>query len=316
MTSLQLKKTGLQSWYGRALSKMDQAARLRAIVSGNIEPTALEKERFDDAKRHPSDTRVIAVTSGKGGVGKTMIAVNIALLLAEQGRRVLVVDADLGLANVDVVLGMQSSRHIGHLLHGDFGPEDVAAVGPMGVRVISGGSGLKELAEAGSLERSVLLEKLRAYYGEFEYVIIDTSPGIRDDVIDFLGDADDLLLVTTPEPTSLRDSYALVKTLYRRAPALNIRLVINMAASDEDAERSVSILNEVTLKFLGRSYDMWHYVQNDPVIPRTIHAGKPVVAAYPRSSSAVCLRRLVGQLHLKDVRSMAETSSRYLGGVP
>ncbi|MEN6372165.1 MAG: MinD/ParA family protein [Armatimonadota bacterium] len=277
---------------------MDQAARLREIVSGGSRLTPLTEERRDASKRHPVDTRVIAVTSGKGGVGKTTIAVNIALLLAEQGKRVLIVDADLGLANVDVMLGLESGRHLGHLLHGGFGPEDVAAVGPFGVRVISGGSGLKELAEAKSLERKGLLEKLRAYYGEFEYVIIDTSPGIRDDVTDFLGDADDLLLVTTPEPTSLRDSYALIKTLDRRTPALDIQLVINMAASDEDAKRAVTVVNDVALKFLDRSCDIWHCVQNDPVIPRTIHARKPVVVAYPRSASSIYLRRLAAYLQL------------------
>lgn len=282
---------------------MDQAARLRAIVSGKIE----QMPEKGQVRHQSADTRVIAVTSGKGGVGKTTIAVNLAILLAEQGRRVLVVDADLGLANVDVMLGLESTRHIGHLLSCGFEPEDVAAVGPSGIRVISGGSGLKELAEAGSSERCALLEKLRAYYAGFEYVIVDTSPGIRDDVVDFLADADDLLLVTTPEPTSLRDSYALIKTLDRRVPDLDVRLVINLASSEE-AERSVAVLNEVTLKFLGRTYDTFYCMENDQVVPRTIHAGKPVVTVYPRSSAAMCLRRLAGHLQQNNTKSFAATA--------
>jgi len=281
---------------------IDQAARLRDMVSGK----AGQMPEKGQVRHHSSDTHVIAVSSGKGGVGKTTIAVNLAILLAELGKQVLVLDADLGLANVDVMLGLEPARHIGHLLSCGFEPEDVAAVGPSGIKVISGGSGLKELAEAGPSERCALLEKLRAYYTGFEYVIVDTSPGIKDDVVDFLSDVDFLLLVTTPEPTSLKDSYAFIKTLNRRLPNLDVRLVVNMASSEE-AERSVAVLNEVALKFLGRNYDTFYCINNDQIIPRTIQIGRPVISAYPRSSAALCLRRLAGHLLQDCTRSMAAT---------
>src|SRR5689334_13429854 len=138
----------------------DQALRLRQLMAGNHQVTSSVSKISEGQGR----ARVVAVTSGKGGVGKTMTAVNLSLLLAETGAKVLLVDADLGLANADVMLGMEAGRHIGHILFTDCLPEDVAAEGPCGISVISGGSGLRELADADSSNRQVLLGKLRSYY--------------------------------------------------------------------------------------------------------------------------------------------------------
>lgn len=264
---------------------MDQAARLRAMVSDQVESSIGLVDRGD------CQTRVIAVTSGKGGVGKTTISVNLAVSLAEEGHRVLIVDADLGLANVDVMLGIESPRHIGHLLLTDLCAGDVATLGPSGIRVISGGSGLRELADVSVSGRSVLLEKLRAYYSEFDYVVVDTSPGIGDEVIDFLRDADELILVTTPEPTSLRDTYALAKSLDRKIPQLDPQIIVNMA-SIEEAKQSVAVLNEVAAKFINRQYECLSSVDSDPMASRCVHARRVLVESYPRSCGSVSIRRL------------------------
>jgi flagellar biosynthesis protein FlhG len=265
---------------------MDQAARLRALVTNHT-----EQVNVPGSRAHKGHTRIIAVTSGKGGVGKTTIAVNLAVLLADEGYRALIVDADLGLANVDVMLGLESPRHIGHLLLTDLSAEDVAVIGPSGVRVISGGSGLKELAEVSGANRSMLLEKLRSYYRQFDFVVVDTSPGIGDDVIDFLTDADELLLVTTPEPTSLRDTYALAKALDRKLPELKPRIVVNMASA-EDARRSIDVLNEVSLKFIGRQYECRFNIESDQMASRSVHSRCVLVKSFPRSCGSVSLRRL------------------------
>lgn len=262
----------------------DQAANLRALISGSVV--------VRDTVKSSMDTRVITITSGKGGVGKTMLTVNLALLLAEMDKRVLIVDADLGLANVDVMMGLPAGRHVGHLMLADYSADDAAADGPLGIRVISGGSGLRELADASADDRQSLLKKLSAYYRQFDYVLFDTSPGIGSDVMDFTRHADDVLLVTTPEPTSLRDTYASLKTLAAEMPEVEPRLIVNMAASEDQARQAVSALNEVSTRFLARPYQTWHVIESDPLVARSIRDRKPLILCYPRSAAAGCMRRL------------------------
>jgi len=269
----------------------DQASSLRQLVSDD-KPVDFANP---GAVRAGNGARVIAVTSGKGGVGKTILTVNLALLLAELPAGVLVVDADLGLANVDVMLGMEPGRHIGHLLLAGCLPGEVAATGPGGIKVISGGSGLQELADASRADRLMLLEKLHSYYENFDYVLVDTSPGIGPEVTDFLQRADDVLLVTTPEPTSLRDTYAALKAITREMPGREIILIVNCAAPGQ-AEQAIEALNHVARKFLKRQCDCWYQVEPDPMVCRTIRDRKPLVRAYPRSPAAACLRRLAKAL--------------------
>jgi flagellar biosynthesis protein FlhG len=298
---------------------IDQASRLRSLVAGDDVPRAdvgvpiLRQAQDDRSVSHAretshareisqtqeiSNTRVIAVTSGKGGVGKTTIAVNLALMLAEMGKRTLLVDADLGLANVDVMLGIDSVRHVGHLLLESSDPEEVAATGPFGVRFISGGSGLREFSQSNHTIRRQILEKLRAYYREYEYVIVDTSPGIGAEVTDFLRGADETLLVTTSEPTSLKDTYAAMKSIVRELPENELRLIVTSATSGQ-ARDAAATLNDVARKFLARTVKQWQHVETDALVSRSVKARVPLVCGYPRSSAAMCLRHLAKELSIR-----------------
>lgn len=266
----------------------DQAARLRQLMSG-METTTPIPCRMDGR------ASVTGITSGKGGVGKTMLAVNLAVAIAESGRSVLIVDADLGLANVDVMLGMEPGRHMGHLLLADCRAEDVAIDGPCGIKVIAGGSGLRELADADGDQRRLLLAKLRSYYDNFDCVLVDTSPGIGSDVCDFLCDVDRVFLVTTPEPTALRDTYAAFKSIVREMPGKDVLPVVN-CAGEKQADQAIEALNQVTTKFLDIRIEDWHHVESDPMVVRAVRERNPLMRMLPRSPAAICIRRLSGLL--------------------
>ena len=195
-----------------------------------------------------------------------------------------------------MMLGLNPARHLGRLLVSECAAEDIAEEGPLGVKVISGGSGLRELAEADEFGRESLREKLRAYYPKFDFVVIDTSPGIGDHVLGFLRDADEILLVTTPEPTSLRDTYAATKAIFGKVPGAQPSLVVNMASSESAAAGAVNALNSVTQKFLDRRYDDWFRIESDPIIGRAICDRRPAALSYPRSPSVTSLRRIARTL--------------------
>lgn len=270
----------------------DQASKLRELMSGSM----ASSPSIDTASPRTANCRIIAVTSGKGGVGKTTIAVNLAMIFAEiPGAKVLILDADLGLANVDVMLGISSGRNIGHLLWIDCTPDQVASIGPGGVSLISGGSGLQELANSSSEDRHILINKLMEYFCNFDYVVIDTSPGIGANIMDFLKLADDILLVTTSEPTSLRDTYAALKTIVKEMPGKSVIPVVNSSNSIQ-SQQAIKTLDEVSMKFIGWHSDCWYYIENDQIVSRSIQERRPVVRAYPRTPAVISLRNLANYL--------------------
>ncbi|MBR3723238.1 MAG: MinD/ParA family protein [Selenomonadaceae bacterium] len=279
----------------------DQAAKLRQLVG---DETSKPKESFfsgGDEKK----TRVIAVTSGKGGVGKTNLTVNLAIAFGLLSQRVLVIDADLGMANVDVVLGSLSKYHLLHLLDPDIKLSDVLIKGPYGVNYISGGSGIEKAKEFTADERSVLMDKLSGCGDIADIILVDTGAGLGKNVMDFILAADEVLLVTTPEPTALTDAYAVMKAYSMRAENKNIRLVVNRVYDESESEDVVIKLNQTSKKFLNMPVTAAGYIFEDRKVAAAVRKQKPFLAVEPDSLASRCVKAMAesllygGEMHIK-----------------
>lgn len=260
----------------------DQAKVLRELVS------AKNKTR--------RKMRIISVTSGKGGVGKTSFSVNLALALAEYGYRVLILDGDLGLANVDVACGITPKYTMEHLLAGEKTIEEIIVSGPKGIGILPGGSGVVELAD---LERPRLLDVL-ANLGRLEkladILLIDTGAGMNSTVLNFVKAADDVILLTTPEPTALTDAYALLKALRQDPDGLAVNVVINRVKREADARATFERLEIAVEKFLNGSLALLGWVYEDPLVSQAVMLQEPVGLAYPESSAYHCIQWIAGKV--------------------
>lgn len=258
----------------------DQASALRVLAS---------RETSKQNKM-----RVIAVTSGKGGVGKTNFTVNLALALAEHGQRIMILDGDLGLANVDIAFGLTARYTIEHLLSGEKTIEQIILLGPRGIGIIPGGSGVQGLA---NLERAKLMNVL-ANLGRIEkmadILIIDTGAGLGDTVINFLKAADDVIMVTTPEPTALTDAYGVLKTLRKEAGEVPIHVVVNRVRSEADAQATFNRLETAVNKFLNGSLNFMGWVYDDPLVGRSVMQQEPLGISFPESSAYRCIQWIAG----------------------
>ena len=247
-------------------------------------------------RRHHQRARVLAVTSGKGGVGKTGISVNLAIALAARGQRVVVLDADLGLANVEVLLGLNSLYNLQHVVEGGTELVDILAEGPGGIKVIPGSSGLAKIADLGSEERANLLGGLRQLQEITDFIIIDTMAGLGQNAISFASAADEVLVVSTPEPSSIVDAYAVIKTLYQKREDAVTSLVVNMAANKEQALAVSKKLTAVTQKYLGRNLSYHGYVPRDPHVMQAVMQTYPFVLRYPSAAASKSIQELATRL--------------------
>ena len=248
---------------------MDQADSLRELV----------------CKRESAGPplRVIAVTSGKGGVGKTHLTCNLAVLAAKAGRRVLVFDADLGLANADIVLGVEPHYHLGHLLEGSASLDDILAAGPEGVRVLGAATGVQELTRLDDAQKLRLVTALDAIADRFDLVLLDCGAGIGDNVLFFAGAAQEALLVISSEPTSLTDAYATVKVLSQQAGVEHFSVVVNQVPTEAHGREVFGKLARVTERFLTARVGFLGHLPRDENLQRALMAQRPVVQLFPRS---------------------------------
>lgn len=267
----------------------DQATTLRRMAAN---PATSFRARPNETTREASSrcARAVAVSGGKGGVGKTNVAVNLALALAARGRRVSLLDADLGLANADVLLGLNPRYNLGHVLAGQRRLEEVVVETEWGVRLLPGGSGIEEMANLGRSEHRRIAAELQAVEEASDFLVIDTAAGIAGNVTGVLEAASEVIVVTTPEPTSVVDAYALIKILHRNTPGKKVRVIVNNAVGVGDAEHTFTQLNSAAGRFLGRPVEHLGTIPRDPSLAEAVRERIPVLAYAPDAPASRALR--------------------------
>jgi len=258
---------------------------------------ALGKER---------NTRFIAVTSGKGGVGKTNIVANLSVCLSELGKKVVVLDADFGLANLDVLLGLTPRYHLGHVLYGDKNLNDIIVQGPEGIQIIPASSGLQQMSELTLLQRNRLIDSFRRLDMAIDYFLIDTAAGVSRNVVHFLISAGEVFVVSAPEPTAIVDAYAIIKIILAEDNEKPIRVIINSVKKEEDAYEVFCQINSVVKRFLNREVDYLGHVERDNHIQRAVKSQMLVMHRFPNAPASHCFRDLASRI----VRCENQTSER------
>lgn len=247
-------------------------------------------------RRDSNGMRVIAVGSGKGGVGKTSLVVNLALALAEYDYKVMILDGDLGMANVDVAFGAMAPYNMRHLLTGEKNIEEILYPVDRGIKIMPGGSGVMELA---NLERGLLKEVLLdmgRLENMFDFLLIDTGAGLGQNVIDFICASDDAYIVLTPEPPSLTDAYSLIKSLKNQPKQLNINVVVNRVHSEAEARSTFERLEHAVTKFLGLSLGFSGWIYDDSLVSRSVMEQKPLGISHPQSEAYKCIQWIASQI--------------------
>jgi len=236
--------------------------------------------------------KVIAVTGGKGGVGKTNVTLNTAISLAQQGKRVMVLDADLGLANVDVLLGLRVEKNLSHVLSGECTLDEVLVEGPYGIKIAPATSGSQSMTELTPTEHAGLIRAFSELQSQIDILIVDTAAGISDMVLSFSKAAQDVVMVVCDEPTSLTDAYALIKILNKEHGIFRFKIVANMVRNMREGDELFSKLTKVTNRFLDVALELVAVIPFDENVRKSVRKQKAVVEAFPTSPAAMSIRRL------------------------
>lgn len=255
---------------------IDQAAGLRRIAT-------------------PRPVRVIAITSGKGGVGKTNISVNLGLSMAAQGKDVMLLDADLGLANVDVMLGLHTKYDLSHVLRGERTLEEVICMGPQGLRIVPASSGLQNMSELSTAEHVGVINAFSELSVSPDVLLIDTAAGISDNVVTFSRAAQEVIVVVCDEPASITDAYALIKLLNREYGIHRFRVLTNRVQNVQDGRALYNKILRVTDRYLDVALDFMGVVPEDEYLRKAVQKQRAVVDAFPRSKSALAFKKLASK---------------------
>jgi len=266
---------------------MDQANRLRDMV----------KSREQHSVHEPVNSRVIAVTSGKGGVGKTNITLNLAILMRKLDKRIILIDADLGLSNIEVLSGVIPKFNIGDVINSKIGLEEALSEGPLGLKFLSGGAGLATLTNLSEKQILTVVNNFGALDEISDIILIDTGAGISQNVINFVKASTETILVVTPEPTSIADAYAIIKSLKRASAIIPVlRIVVNIASGYNEGLDIFEKLNKVSEQFLGIKLEFLGVIPFDGSVTRAVKRQEPLAVCFPHAESTKSLENIALKL--------------------
>lgn len=251
---------------------LDQASRLRQMVF----------EKQENSNESNRNTKIFTITSGKGGVGKSNVVINLAIALKKLGKKVLVLDADLGMGNADVLIGTIPKYTIFDIILNNKSINDVVINGPLGIKILCGGTGLSRLDDLNNEQRKVLINKL-GEIKDFDYILIDTGAGINRTVMAFIECSHEVFIVTTPEPTALTDAYSLLKTICNHNVKCNAKIIVNKVLSNEEGDDTFNRLNSSAKRFLGATLVHLGNLAEDKKLIQAVRMQKPVVLSFPKS---------------------------------
>ncbi len=268
----------------------DQAQKLRDIAG--------KQKKMDSGHNLTHKTRIITITSGKGGVGKSNIAVNLGLSLARKKKNIVIFDADFGMANIDIILGEVPRFNLYDVVNGTKNLADIIINGPLDVKIVPGGTGFLELVNLEETKRRQLLSQLIEMETAADILIIDTGAGLSKTVLGFIAAAQEILLVTTPEPTAITDAYGITKIVSRYNLQSQVKLVVNQAVSSKEGREVALRFCRVSEKFLQLKVDYLGYILFDKMVARAVREQYPFILAYPNSKAAGCIDRMTDSLLL------------------
>ena len=302
----------------------DQAEKLREIMrkkrsgvsnepSADVKNAPLENTRkTNNVSRKSGKTRIITITSGKGGVGKTNVSVNLALAYARLGKKVVVMDADLGLANVNIMLNMVPRYNLYDMIRKGKSMKEIMVETDYGISIVAGALGISQIANLSDEERQNFIEELNTL-SFADIIIIDTSAGVSSNVLDFIAAADDAVIITTPEPTAITDAYGIIKIIATEYDNLDmeLKLVVNRVKGAIEAKKVADRMTNIAGQFLNLKVEYLGFIYDDPIVSQAVLRQKPFLVIDPKCKASICVQHIVGKMEKSELRETGGFTSMF-----